>query len=37
MDVCLHDSVQIFMFNHLIMKPESEVSTEGIRERKIME
>lgn len=25
--------LQIFMFNHLIMKPESDVGTEGIRER----
>lgn len=33
MDVCLNDSMQIFMFNHLVMKPESDVSTEGIRER----
>lgn len=33
MDVCLHDSMRTFMFNHLIMKPESDVSTEGIRER----
>lgn len=33
MDVCLHDSMQIFMFNHLIMKPESDVGTEGIKER----
>lgn len=33
MDVCLNDSMQIFMFNHLIMKPEPDVSTEGIRQR----
>lgn len=33
MDVSFHDSMQILLFNRLIVMPESDLSKEGIREK----